>query len=234
MPLCLSKILNSQKLGHGGTTRAYNPVFLTVIGIHNLIDQIIEGQSVVERWYYTVPFLLIAIIIYFIPKQKIILSYALLVFAVISHIDAVDPNGFNSAIIFLMAYINNKKKHIAVLVIFLSFTSITYKYGTTSGTPSDAVLLMILYAYFFYSFYKEVILHIIMPFNIKLKQLSDDENKLLQLMCAGYSQQQAGKEIGHPHKQATNKMMNSIREKLDIDKSESTYKITSIYTKYGK
>lgn len=227
-------MFSSQRHKHGGTTKLYNSIFLVAIGIHNLIDQIIEGQSVIERWHYTAPFFLLAIIIYYTPKQKIVLSYGLLVFAVVSHLDAIDPNGFNSAIIFLMAYINNKKKHIAILVVFLSFTSIVYKSGISLGTPSDAFLLLILYSYFFFSFYKEVIIHILMPFNTKLKQLSDDENKLLQLMCDGYSQENAGSEIGHKDKHTTSKAMKDIRQKLQITNEESTYKAIAIYLKYGK
>lgn len=52
-------------------------------------------------------------------------------------------------------------------------------------------------------------------------------------MCAGYSQENAGIEIGHKNKHETSKMMREIREKMEIDKNESNYKIISIFTEYG-
>ena len=53
-------------------------------------------------------------------------------------------------------------------------------------------------------------------------------------MCAGYSQENAGIDIGHKNKHETSKMMKDIRSKMEIDKNESNYKIISIFTKHGK
>jgi len=227
-------MLKPQKPDHGGIINNYNAIFFIIIGIHNIIDQLIEGQNVIERWHYTAPFLLLALIVYIIPNHKIILSYMFLIIAIITHIDAIDPNGFNSAILFLMAYINNKKRHMFWLIIFLSFSSIIYRSGIAQGTPSDAIILVVLYIYFFVAFYKEAISVIPKPIKSKLKTLTAEENKILELMCSGYSQEKAGAAVGYKDKHITSKAMKEIREKLGIQKDESTYKAIALYLENGK
>jgi hypothetical protein len=216
-----------------GLTKLFIGIPIISLGIFNLLDQIDKNQNLIERSYLTFIFIILGILVLFLSK-KISLSILFLFIAIYTLLDPSNISDYSASIFFIYAFHLIQKKWYAISISAVTMLSLAYRATNHSLTiyQSFGMLIgfMVVYAVYYFLIYKNYP----KPITARIKQLSEDENKLLRLMCSGCSQENAGIEIGHKDKHITSKAMKDIREKLDISKEESNYKVIAIFLKYGK
>jgi DNA-binding CsgD family transcriptional regulator len=217
----------------GGSTNILISATLFLLFFYNVTNQIIGQKDFIERLPYTLPFIVLAILAYIIKSKKF-LSFIYLFIAVFTTINTPNISDYSGVLGFIIAFDLIKKNKYGIFLITIMAISLTTRLVISNETIPRSLAMVMIFSFWSISYYTVIYRNYPKPIKARIKQLSEEENKLLQLMCAGHSQQEAGRELGHKYKQVTNFMINDIREKLNVDKSEATYKLIYLYTLYGK
>lgn len=218
---------------HGGSTNILISSTLLLLFFYNITNQIIGQKDIIARLPYTLPFIVLAIASYLIRSNKF-LSGVYLFIAIFTTINTPNISDYSGVLGFIIAFDLIKKRGYGITLMLIMAASLGLRLVISDETIPRTLAMIMIFAFWSISYYTVIYKHYPKPIKRSIKQLTEDENKLLQLMISGYEQQEAGKELGHNNKQKTSLMMKSIREKLHIEPHESNYKVISLYHVYGK
>lgn len=143
----------------GGITVNYldSSVFLVVF-IYNLTDQIIKNQNIMERWSYTIPFLIMSILIFFLGNKYVrCITYYLLAVSVL--FTAEYYSDFSSSIFFIYSFHVIKKKSVLILNLTSTVVFLSIRYTIYDKSIMSIVLMMIIFAYIYSIYYFLIFKH---------------------------------------------------------------------------
>lgn len=206
---------------------------ILLIGVTNIFIQYSKTGNVFDRPHLSFLLILFSILIYF-AGTKYVISTIFIVLGVLTLIDPANISDLTPSLLFIFAFHLVKKPKYSIVLFGITLIGISARATRMGMTVYQASILFLGFAFMYACYYFIIYRSLPKPINNSIKQLSEDENKLLQLMVSGYEQQEAGRELGHKNKQKTSLMMKSIREKLNIEPHESNYKVISLYHVYGK
>ena len=217
-------MLPQRRNTHGGDHSGFNVLFLISIGIFNIINQLTNKDSL-KGITFTGIFFIIAFLVYILPFRKIILAYLFLFLALAVHYSMIDPSGFSSASLFVLAYSNRSRTRFGILVLFLTVVIITYKASISGDTPSQFILSISLYVFLYGNFYFEIFSKLRSPIRSRISNLTEKENALISGMASGINKKKIFSNIGVTEAIGYD-MIKKIKNKLDAETTEEiTYKL---------
>lgn len=162
----------SIRLEDGGKTDLYliSSVFYSILFLFNFVDQILKGQSIIERMGFTLPFLLLAVL--FSTKYKKTVNFLLdaalcLIMITISNIGEFSGVSF----LYLVLFRINKKSTLYI-IIALSFISIGASSIIYSRTIPEVFVILGLNIFMGAKYYYDIFL-VIQRMKQKIKDLED-------------------------------------------------------------
>lgn len=201
--------------GHFGWDRVLLSLSLLSIAILNLFLQYMETGNVLGRPYLTYLLIFLSFII-FIIGTKITLSIILLILGVIAFIDSPNISDLTAVLFFIFSFqlINNKKYAVIILIINILLIAVKASYKGMEIYQSFILLIgcASIYLMYYFIIYKDLD----KKSNVKFKELTAEENKILEYMANGMSQKEAGYELGYD-KYRTNYIVKEIRKKTGYD-----------------
>ncbi len=217
----------------GGTLKIIIVSIISLVMFFTIATNIIENIPIKDIIINIIPFILIVLTVVIVPIQYSSAIVFLLI-AIGTSIDPENISDYSGSIFFIYSYHMIKGRWYGIITIFLTIVSVTIRTIRTNEAIPQALIILLIY-FFIYSIYYLIILkQFTKPIKSKLKNLTTDENTILELMCNGESQENAGAKIGHKDKHETSKVMSKIREKLDIKNNESSYKAVAMYAKNSR
>ncbi len=195
-------------------------VSLLLLFILNLLNQIHLNRNVFERIEYTAPYLVGAILLYFL-NWKYIISIVLLAVGTYTLFNTSDPADLSSVLFFCLSHILIRKHLYSVFILVLTIVSLSIRSINLGDSIPQAIIIILGFFALYALFYFIVTTAKKDSIAINLKTLTKEENTLLRLMAGGMTQIEAGYELGY-NKYTTNNIVKRIRKKT---KTNSLYTI---------
>ena len=193
-----------QRLIRGGLISNIISILSFLLFSLNLMDQIIKGQSIIGRVYMTLPFFVLGLLAMILNNKKT-LTILFFISGIYLTIRQPDMGDISGAFLFMAVYKLYKKNTVGILMIAISLVCVSIRSTILQATiySSFGLLLgfLVLYFLYFIVFCKKGLI-----------LLNKKEKSILNLMADGYSQKEAGYELGLDQSQA-NYLIKNIRDK---------------------
>lgn len=199
----------------GGRIDYINIPIIFLVLFFNIADQFIKNQNYIDRIIFTIPFLLLMVIILFFKNNKYIHSLLFLIIAIGTTLDPVNISDYSGAIFFIYSFHLVKDKRYAGFLTIITVLSITIRSIIANDTIPGTLIMIAVYAYI-YAIYYLIIYRQIKPISIKVNNLSETENKLLSGLASGQSQKTTIANMGLSQSVGYD-TVKKIKEKLNSD-----------------
>lgn len=226
------KILKNQKKVFGWADIVIS-ILLFLLSAINYSSQKPLDNSLLWKIYLTVPYIVMGILVYFFDR-KYMIAVVLFIIGTMAIIDPSNFSDFSASAFFYFSWHMIKKYKYAIFLYAITVFGVAYRATMMDITIYRSFGILLAFTSMYALYYFIILKDNNSTIKGNIKSLTKKENKLLEYMCNGDSQENAGSKIGHKRKQETSKMMKNIREKLNIEKQESNYKVISTYLNHGK
>jgi Ca2+/Na+ antiporter len=156
------------------------------------------------------------------------ISLAFLFVGIITTIDPNNASDYSGAMYFMFAFHRVKSKRYAIAIISITALSLSIRMTNFNMSIYQAFYMMLAFSasYMFYYFliYRQYEQHI----KSKIRCLTAEENKLLELLANGESQENAGSILGYNKSDTNKKLVRKIKDKMG---RESLYEIIATYSR---
>jgi hypothetical protein len=189
----------------GGDHRDYfNSLTFLIICIFNITNLLLNGEDIIGKWYYYIPFALLSMLIIYQKTSKITKSIMFILLGVFYHIAIDDPSTIGATSFFVLAFLQHENIKYGFFVLLVSLLSITIKSSAVGDTPSQIVLSIGAFTFIYGNFYK-----IINEYKSKIKGLEqklkeknkrkpvirnidilnikEEQKAIIKMHCSGYS-----------------------------------------------
>lgn len=206
---------------------------LFLLFLLNLMNQFKLNEVLSNRLEYTLLYLFLSIFMYFFDFK---LSIVIVLFVIGIHniIDDPNPSSLSGLVFFTLAYFGAKNYKWMITANIIMISSVIHRSTKYNDTIPQAMAIVMAYIGLYFLFYWLVNHTVENPIAKRLKKLTKQENKLLELMSQGKHQGTAGKMVAGWDKYETSRVIRGIREKLELTSEESNTKINTIYITKGK
>jgi hypothetical protein len=213
----------------GGLTKDYfNTSILVVIGLFNLVDQIIKNQNIIYRSYLTIPFIVLAILIFNKKTSSATKSIIFMLLGVIYHISIVDSSDLGSSVFFILAFVQHKNIRHGIVISITTLVLIVVMSTKIPQTPSQIITIISVFILIYGNIYQatktryKIIEVIPKPkpkiINLDIINITQEEKAILKLYCNGYDYEKISKTLG------LNVIPRTIRRKIIAIKDEHKLK----------
>jgi DNA-binding CsgD family transcriptional regulator len=181
---------------HGGAIDLIDSGFILAVGVFNLINQIAEGKDIIARSWYTVPFLVIALFLHWIPFKKQFKSIFFLVSGVFVHILAPNPSDFSAVVFFIIAYSEIPQPRYGIIVLIASFGAVAYKAAIIGDSIPQGFAMAVLFGCLYARYYIRHFRGQELKFNDNDKPLTKQQKELMRLHMKGKPRKEIGSMLG--------------------------------------
>lgn len=127
-------------------------------------------------------------------------------------VDAQHLTEHSGLAFFLMSAFIYRKKEYAAVVIITNAATLMWRAIRLDGAIPNTITIYFLYIYAYSIFYFLIYSKIGIPPSCRYKELTQNENTLIELLATGNTQKEAGSELGIPLSTVSN-MIKVIRKK---------------------
>lgn len=197
-------------------------LYLIGLTLYNLIDQIEKNQNIIERWPYTLPFIILALIV-FIFKNKTLNMISFYIVGLFSLVFSPNHSSFNAALLFLYSFHQNRTYLYAKIIILTTFVGLLLRMIILDETISKGFLMIFTFSFFYYQY-----IHIFHPFkNNILNKLTREHRVIVELTAQGNPQKTVGANMGMTRQQVNDELKK-------IRKNTGSNSLTNLMYKYGQ
>ncbi len=223
----MSKLQSQEVLD--GLIKYTSILLLFGLSIFNITDQIVKGQSLIERSYLTFPFVILGVVGFFI-KPKIFLSVILFIAGLYNLIIPSGGGDCSSAVWFFLSFECNKKDKLGIVIIVTTLISLPYRSLIYDYTIFQIFSLTLGYTIIYIIYYKYVYLKYKKK-RVEISELTADENQLVTyLTYEDISQKEAGALMELKSNKA-NDMLKQVKDKLEVTTVYSVIRLVAEYNK---
>lgn len=217
------RISRPLKPGDGGKIDWLNLSVLFLVFFFNLVNQIHLEKSIMERVLYTGPFLFMILLVVIFKGNRCFKSLIYLLIAIGTTLDPANMSDYSGSIFFIYSFHIIRKPGYAVFVSVASIACLTVRsiilVDTVPGTLIMIAVFAYIYAIYYFLIFKPTSVH---P-KVKIKSLSDKENKLLTLIGDGLTHKEAAYEMKITHTEASG-IIKKIKKKTGYKTLNQLYR----------
>lgn len=191
------------------------------VAVFNLTDQLIKGQSPLERWVYTAPYAFVGLVLFFF-RYPILESIAYLLVGCYTTIFTFHPADFSGVTFFVISLSLVRFKKYWVVLLALAVFCMPLKSLHTGGTVIQALQMIVVFtgtgALYYLRVYKR-------NTTKRIPDLTAQENEFIHLLSIGKSGKEAAGALGVPESNRSN-FVKRILKKADAN---STNQLMYLY-----
>lgn len=197
-----------------------NAFVALIISLNNFVDQIIKGESLIERWDKTIPFLLISSLCFYSLKKPKITTIIYAVSSLICLITTEEAGNLTGIVFLFFALKNIKDIKYSTGIIFLNFLVLGTK-SLLGFSGNQLIILSIGYAYtiiiYYLSFHPKKIKQ--SGLEIICTELEQEDIEILQYLYNGLSIKEISDKI-YLSPGAINKRIGRAKETMNAKSRE--------------
>lgn len=218
--------ISKSVLDSGGVTKDYfNTGIILMIGLFNLINQVLEHKNILQRSYLTIPFIILSILIYHNKTSKLTKSIIFLLIGIGYQVAIPDQAYLGSSIFFTLSFMQHFNNKHGMFILLSSLILVVIKSTYAKATPSQTIITIIGFIFIYGNFYSIVNeykskiatlqkqlkeKHKSKPVirNIDIIKVSEEDKAVLKMYLNGYDYAKISKFLGIDIKKE------SIRQKI--------------------
>ena len=189
-----------------------NISLLFLVLFFNLSDQYEKGQDFYEYLLYVWPFGVLLILSLLFKNSKKLHAIIFLILAIGTTIDPANDSDYSGAIFFIYSFHIINKHWYAVFVSVVSIACLTVRSIVLVDTVPGTLIMIAVFAYIYSIYYFLIFKPMKRKPAIHMKDLSREENRILECLSVGLSQKEAATKMGIRHTKAAY-LIKQIKEK---------------------
>lgn len=208
-------ILHWQRKGSrctdGGKLKTVNLVVLIMIAFFNAMTYYIQTENIIEMGTRIVPFVIMIIVLMATDCKKSSAVIFLLI-AIGTTLDPANDSDYSGAIFFIYSFHIINKHWYAVFISVVSIACLTVRSIVLVDTVPGTLIMIAVFAYIYSIYYFLIFKPMKRKPAIHMKDLSREENRILECLSVGLSQKEAAAKMGIRHTKAAY-LIKQIKEK---------------------
>ena len=195
----------------GGKLKTVNLVILSMIAFFNAMTYYIQTENIIEMGTRIVPFVIMIIVLLATDCKKSSAVIFLLI-AIGTTLDPANDSDYSGAIFFIYSFHIINKHWYAVFLSVVSIACLTVRSIVLVDTVPGTLIMIAVFAYIYSIYYFLIFKPMKRKPAIHMKDLSREENRILECLSVGLSQKEAAANMGIKHTKAAY-LIKQIKEK---------------------